>query len=294
MNYFKNLLGSFTTPHTYREFIAGPTRRAFGHFLLSMLIIGAAEGLYLSLKTLPKLHEKLVASMDTIVAAYPADLTIEWDGQQLTTHPAKYRVLELEPSQLPLFASLPDNQEKLVYINDDLTTSSAAEALNQYDAVGIVDQHSLFFNSPEKGMEEITLADSFGDVQVALQKKMLPQLETAGVQIIDHLQPIVLWAAPVALALLLLISQLFTSLFYATLLWLPARLSGSIRTWGDSWRFTLVLLVVAEIISLVAALLYPTLNFPVYAVAFWVLSAFILLSLRWQKAPPVISSKTKS
>jgi len=65
-------------------------------------------------------------------------------------------------------------------------------------------------------------------------------------------------------------------------LWLPASMGKVIKSWQESWRFTLVLMVVVEIIHWLSVLLYPNSTFSIYSISFWVLSLFILFSLGLQ------------
>jgi hypothetical protein len=208
-------------------------------------------------------------------------LTISWNGQQHATDPAKYHLLLLDPAVLPLFRGEGVTEsDTLVYMNADLTAQEASEAMTSYKAAAVVDQHSLFYSTPETGLSEEALGEYLGDRQFELKRDMLPALRNAAVETVTRLQPTALWLGPVVVALLVLIAQFFTSLVFATLLFLPAKLFGALETWTQSWRLTLVLLVVVQLLTIAVGFLYPTTTFPVHTAAFWLLSAFILFALR--------------
>lgn len=292
MQYLKNLFGSFTSPATYQQFMAGPTRRALGHFALSMLLISALQGFVLVRQWYPQLVSGLQENADALMAAYPADLTISWDGQQLTTDPAKYHLLVMDPSLLPLFQETPGaTSETLVYMNADVTTQEALEAMTSYRASAVVDQHSLFYTTPETGLNEEALGEYLGDRHFELKREMLPVLRNTAVEGVSRFQPTALWLGPLLLALFVLIAQFFTSLVFATLLFLPAKLLGAVESWAQSWRLTLVLLVVVQLITVLTGWLYPATTFPVHTAAFWLLAAFILVALRLGAKPTVAAPK---
>lgn len=281
MQYFKNLFGSVTSPATYQRFMAAPTRQALIHFTLSMLLVGALQGFFLVREYYPQLITGVEENTQAIVASYPTDLTFTWDGQQLIADPAKYHVLPINPAALPIFQDFPSaDNETIVYLNEDITAQDAAAALGDYDAAAIVDRHSLFYYSEDTGMSEEALVTYFGDNQFTLNHEMLPGLQSAAVNGVAGFQTTALWLGPVILALLAWMSQFLTSLFLATILFLLGKVTKTMESWTQSWRFTLVLLVVVQLITIAVGFLYPATTVPVQMLAFWLLSAFILFSLK--------------
>lgn len=292
MSYFQNLISSFFNPHVYLSFIRAKSSKAFAHFALSLVLIGAAQGFYFVYKLFPMLRERLTVSADEIVADYPADLLFHWDGQSLTTEPDTYDQLVMRPSDLPLFAELAGQDEVIVYRDAELTASEAAAVLGENQVGLVVDRQAMYYLSQESGMEIAPLSDHLDENSLTINKNVITMARDWLFSAMPVAEKFVWWLAPLLVIAGLLVSRLVTALIFATILLLPARLGKVITTWRESWRFTLVLLVVVEIVSLAVSLLYPGLTFPVYSVAFWALSAFILLALNAEQ--PEVSNVKKS
>lgn len=284
MQYFKNLFNSFTNPDSYSQFIKGKNSTAFWHFAISMLVIGTLQGLYFSTTGLPILREKIDLGLDNVQAGYPVDLEIAWDGSQLTTTPEEYHTIKLDLAELELFDQLPADvsyNQALLYINEDLSFNEAVETMDQENVDGIIDQESFYFSSPESGkVEQYALREALQDTDFTVNKDALPVLRELVNQGVDAGLKFIIWFLPLVLAVATLVSRLMISLVFATLLYIPAKLGKFLADWQQSWRFTLVLLVVVEILSQLASLLYPSLTFPVHSTAFWILSLFILVALK--------------
>ncbi len=298
MQYLKNLFGSFYNPQVYQDFINSKTSMAVWHFLISMVLIGALHGVYLASVGLPMLREKAQQSVDQLMATYPKDLIINWDGEKLTTQPEEYHELRIDPSELALFDELPGRpapNQSLLYLNQDLSPSEAAALLDEENLEGLIDQESLYYLDPESGsLQEIAIQEYLEASELTIDKDSLPVAEQYLDQGVEVMLRLARWFLPALLAIGLTIGHLIVSLVFATLLYLPARMGKLITRWRESWRFTLVLLVVVEILSRATFWLYPNLDFPVYSVAFWALSVFILLALNNQPKPQSKQAKRKS
>ncbi|MFH2118528.1 MAG: hypothetical protein ABII10_02235 [Candidatus Paceibacterota bacterium] len=296
-NYFRNLFSSFFDLQTYRRFIQGKTNQAVWHFVISMLLVGLVISWQFYTRAIPFIKEAVISNLDYLVTNFPSDLVINWDGTQLTTEPEQYHFLALHPEKLPLFDSLEQSfpDPLLIYTNTKLTLDDADELLTQSHSAMIIDQNSVFtITDDQNGLKRLALSEYFNDSQLMIDQANLPQLrqttQNGILKLLDLTAKLIL---PLILVGLLL-ARLFTSLILATLLWIPARLGKVIDTWQESWRFTLVLLVVVEVIHWISLAIYPNLNFPVYTIAFWVLSLFILLALNSQvKTPAKTLTKSK-
>ncbi|OGJ37830.1 MAG: hypothetical protein A2383_01950 [Candidatus Pacebacteria bacterium RIFOXYB1_FULL_39_46] len=293
-NYFKNLFTSFFDLQVYHRFIQGKTSQAVWHFTISMLLIGIVVGWQIYTHAIPAVREAIDNNLDYLATNYPQDLNIRWDGAQLTTEPEQYHFLAIHPEKLPLFNSLKEDFSGplLIYTNTNLTMAEADKLLTQHNSIMVIDQNSIFaITDEQEGLRSLVLSEYFDDKQIEINQTNLAQYE----QIVkDNLNSWLDLFSKIVFPFFvfgLLLIRLVTSLIMATILWIPARLGKIINTWQQSWRFTLVLSVVVEIIYWISSLLYPDLSFPVYGIAFWVLSLFILLSLKTQTK---ISSKSKT
>jgi hypothetical protein len=131
-------------------------------------------------------------------------------------------------------------------------------------------------------LTEYDLKEYLGEKPLLINQANLPELYDLALTGLASLVEVANILIIPATIVGLILRRFFTSLLLASLLWLPARLGKLINTWSESWRFTLVLLVVVEIIYWLSILLYPNLTFSVYSASFWILSLFILLSLNSQ------------
>ena len=296
MQYFKNLIESFFKPELYQAFIKAKSRKAFGHFALSMVLIGVVQGFYFGSVLLPEFREKAQQSLDQLMTVYPAELQITWDGEQLTTTPAEFDELRFDSGELAIFDQVPGGvspNQAALYVNRDLSLSEAVDLMAEEDVEGVIDQRSAFFVTEGAGVEELLLRDYLQDTTFVIDRDSLPLARDYLGQGLEAVLRMALWFLPIIFALALLVSRLIVSLIFATLLLFPARLGKAISNWRESWRFTLVLLVVVETLSQATRLLYPQLSFPVYSVAFWSLSLFILLALNTEKTPPRGKKRTR-
>jgi hypothetical protein len=180
---------------------------------------------------------------------------------------------------LPLFQAPAEPAWPLIYVNSQLDAPQALTLLTQEEATILIDQQAVFALSPEGDLNRYWLEDYLGDNQFVIDQQSLPKWGDLFSTGLDRLLATFSWLIIPIVAIGLTMVRLLSSLFLAALLWLPASLGKAVKNWRETWRFTLVLMVVVEIIHWLARLLYPQ-SSSIYALAFWLLSVFILLALK--------------
>lgn len=286
-NYTTLIINSFTQPNSYKKWVILPKKHVLSFFVISMLLIGFLRGAYFSVMEIPKIVTSFTNFQEKIVNQYPEDLIINWDQEKLSFSPQeKYENVDLDLAQ---FSESEFFQPSFIRYRSQFSSEDEKQQLiadKQTLAVLSPKEISFMIEDEETGDEIKIFTEPLKDIitipYFSLHHNDLPIFQQLINEKIEYFQPRVQIAFPFFIMPLFLSGQFFVSFIYATFLWVFSKLAKfPVKTWRQNWKLTLSILVTVSYIELLVKVIYPNTFSPIQEVAFWAISAFVLLSWKF-------------
>ncbi len=274
--FVRTLWKSISSTSYYLEVALSKLSQCFRFFLVSTVLLGAANGLYFSYFSLPETHRQAELSLDQVVTNYPSELVLSWDGQSLLRNGDSSQLISLP---LPSFLqndSLPQTFLSLV-LSEKLDPSELDNLLKTN--LLVVTRQNLHLIGG-------------GNSQSSLELKKLPGFEssfTIDKQSIGHyvsLWKLELVAAAKLLKIVLPFVAPMWSIVVQTLVILVEVLFAFffIRLLRAGWSFKILLKiglhisVVSQVVSFLGDITMPG-ELPFFTITFWSYLIIVMLVL---------------
>lgn len=270
---------SITSTSYYRSLANKPVSITIRHYLLGMLLVGAVFGIVRAVTDSSWWYSQVQQARSELVSAFPTDLELKWDGSQLTSsqpitavaYPANFTQLahELElPSQAAQFSLQPTNE-----------TDQPSQPTSDPNSLLHVTNTQVSIRTISGSRQTVLLSDVVGTQPLSITKNTIADQSAAVLQ--TWTRPVFVAVGTLSTVLLmatLVVSRFFIALIESLFCFLLLRALGQPMTYVTLVRYSLHVLVFAEIANQVAQLLYPTLSVSWVSVSYWMLMSFILLS----------------
>ena len=267
--YIKTLYRSFSSARYYLDVLRAPFSFTFRFFLLSYLVIGFVIGVRAAADFERFIQENTEPTLASIEKHFPEDGSIIWGGDSVTVSPDPF-FIDFPPyydstEGLPeYFALVTAEQLEPSQLLDRLSTS--AWLVVSADLIYSANYLNEWTSAP--------LSQVFEDNLVMVTQETLPQhLETLR-SWSYALVPVAQLIVPFMSTALVLLHRLWIALVHAALVYFFLKINQVAIPFGKSIQLSLHLLVPLEIINQVATVLYPSLDFSLLSLGFWLLLAY--------------------
>ena len=228
----------------------------------------------------PPYQRRLAEILTEAETNFPSSLTIDWNRAELTLNQTEPLVVPY-PTAVTKPAEFPQALLLIVPISSLSSNLKPPDNLPM-SALAVVTQQQLFLTDFQGGWSQIALADLPGfDQPFHLNRQTLPEIKQALSSRLELIFQRAKQILPVLLPMLVIISQFFSSIFYALIGFLMLRLINKPLPWIKVWQIALHLTVVALSVQQLTNYLYQANSLPLYSLTFW--SLFILIG--WGQKP---------
>lgn len=162
MYFISRLLASITSVNYYQLVLIEPFKKTISFYLTFLLVITGISSIYFWNHDLPIIKQDFDTAKNELLARYPKDLVVTWNGQQLRTN---YAVTVDFPEVTSDFIRSQANH--LAYIQTD-------ETVAEYHSLFVVTPTRLLYLDDHEVAEETKLSDFLGDKQFAITAQSLP------------------------------------------------------------------------------------------------------------------------
>jgi hypothetical protein len=279
LTYWRTLVGSISNPHYYRESLPKSWWFSLRFFLISMMIIGLVLSAAIIKINFPQYQSQLKDIVQELANNFPADLELKWEQNQLTSNYSA-PILVNYPSTFQPPTEFPEKALIILPNHNDQSVPQDVPA----SSLMVANQSQLFLTDFKGNWSHIPLADLPGLEQpLTLNQQTLPQFQENMNLFIDSSLQTSRHILPIALPVVIVVTQFFDSLFYALIGFIGLRFFSKQHTFRRIWQISLHLCVIAFALSQLAAYLYPKNELPLYALTFWILFSLVSWNLN-QKA----------
>lgn len=276
--YGRHLLGLLTSVEHYHQALRVRSWVYLAFFVLTYLWLGWLGGLQLRAQVMPLIREQLAQLSQQAITNYPADLQIDWDGRQLHVNRDQLDV------PYPFAFSNPDNQIPPLMAQFRNQPTTAAELQTQTPASWLVitPTEVLVFSQPDWNHLALTELPGMEHAFSLTQSNVVtlaPQLAANTYSLLRRLS----WAVVAAAPLGLMVLRGWTILLDSLLIWLLLKLYGVKAPFVGVVQLGLCIGITAQLISQLAGLLYPDMTLPLFAISFWVIATYALMTFKVAK-----------
>lgn len=297
--YLNTLKKTLTQPSYYAETMKVRFWFVFRFFLMSMILLGLAAAFRFNQRLIPQLKTDFSQTIQEFKNNYPPDLTLTWTGQEITTsssepirvdYPSFFQQPEVAQLQLPA---------TLAYITDQELTTDQLESNLPTTSWFVVSQDQLFMNDLRQNWTQQSLDIVLPAKQLVLQKDDLnditQSIQTWFNQTLAMTQKISYGLIP----LFLIMTKFWAALIESLILFLLMKLNRIKLKFKQSLQLSLQITVVAELVVQLSSWLYPQLDWPMFALSYWLVVLYIfwtqrqaLANLNLQQKKPAKSKKS--
>jgi hypothetical protein len=275
--YLYSLFRSLTSIEYYLAVLRAPFLFSLRFFLISYLFFGLWVGFRVFSEFETVVAEQTEPTLVSIQEHFPEVGSILWNGDRIQVQPDPFFV-----RFPPYFAEVAELPEYFAVLTSDRV--NPAELLERVGTTTwVVLSSDQVYSSNFRG--EWTSAPISGvidDSMLLVTKETLPQHLQTLENWINSLLPIAQVIVPLMSTGLLIVFRLWIVVMHALLTYLFLRINQVHIPLSKSIQLTLQLLVPLEVVQQVALVLYPSLNFSLMSIGFWILLLYLYLSQRKQ------------
>lgn len=275
--FWRSFLNTLTNPKYYVDVLNAKLRFSLRFTLISYVVMSLLAVVLFSFIDVPKLQTALGSYIDQVVADFPTNQEVSWNGLRL-------QLSEPEPYALA-FPQLPDLQgtpPNLVEINPAVEMAAQISQTSDNKSAFFANQTQLFVSQPGGGWSGTPLTDFLSSSPFVINKQTLvaqqPQLQQ---QLATGLRLL-----PLAfLAFFLLVSfplRMLNVIFDTIFIYVVIRIFGLPMSFKKVVQVSLHVSVAAELITILTANFAAGL--PMFTIAFWGYTLIIYWQLRHVKA----------
>ena len=279
--YFSLLLAGFTQPNSYKKWVILPKKHVIRFFIVSMLLIGFAQGSLFSIKDIPKIADSYLNLQEKIINQYPEDMTISWKEEKLSLLPTeKYQEINLNLKDVDGMSM--NNDDFILYKNGDVSEDEIKDTLKNRDNFAYITNQKIFLLNEEEELFSQSIKEILNESNFEVKKEDLPILQEQISKQIEIWVPRIQLSIPFLAALMSVLLGFSISFIFATFMWFLLKISPlAIKKWEQAWQLTLAILVTVSLIELIIQIIYPQNITPIRELAFWLISGYVLLSWKF-------------
>lgn len=268
-----------TSPKKYIYFLNQSWRWSLKFFVTTMILIGLLRSAALIAIDVPVLLSQLDQASHELAAAYPSDLVIHWDQNQLSISPENYL-----PIKVPYFEPWKEDalSDFVSVINPSLP-NDGGELTKEFEVstLTVVTSDQLWLNISPGLWNTLPLRDlpKFDQSFEMTSENKSEFLEAWS----KYLQTSITdfkWFVFLFFPMGLLISRLMVSLVNTFLAYLLLQIWGKDLKFSKVWQLVLHLLIPTEIIGQISEYAYADLEWSIYSLSFWLLFSVMMWYLK--------------
>ncbi len=266
---FSPLIKSVTDVTYYKSVLAAPVRNSAWFFIIWVGITGLFRQAYQLSVDMPYWTNAATRAGAQLVANYPQDLQITWDGSQLksTRDPLVVAYPDQFVADSQLAAALPPNLASFTANSSSVSTSSA---------LAVTSTH-LSLQLPDQSPRSIPLVEVLGDQSLTITSSTIEQdvKNFLDQHLSNSLQLFALLSSLLYLISLYL-SRLITVLLESALLTIMLSFTSLKIGYANVCKLSLHVVVLAGVIDAIASVIDPAGNGFWFSLSYWILMIYVL------------------
>ena len=295
--FFTTLWRTFTDPHYYADVVKASFGFSFKYFLFFYLLLSAVMTIFVTVQVLPRAKTVAESGVDTLVSLYPdgLELTMDFEAGELSTE----GVTEPIMIPLPVDSELDDNIQIRPEIENLLVidTTASVNDYSNYKTVALATKTELVVMADENlARYQVIPFSQFGTDSGSIETENGGELKsfmvdkpllTNQVPVIKEFLNMLLKMAPwfifLGVVIFMVVSRMMYLLFMSLLLMVFGMLLGKRLTYGKFYQIGMHTVTIADAITKIQFLLYPTIFPFLFTLAFLGTSVFALMGIKKRK-----------
>lgn len=261
------LSNTFTNLDYYVDILNSKLRTSIKFFVVSYLLITLGLTINYAVKELPLVQQDIDSIKNELLAEYPADLSINWDGNQLAVQPD-------EPITIPYPQAVERPEEFPQSLG--ILNFNQPEPDQSVSALFVVGAETVWVNSFTQGWSDTSLREVLGETTWTVNREVIDSSVPTLAEEFKRLSmyfPVLYFFFTIPA---LILSRLFSLAIDAFILHFIFLIQRKSIPYLKTLQLALHIMVPVEVIHQVTRLSLPDLNFPMLTVGFWAL-AFLLV-----------------
>ncbi len=275
--YFRSLINTFTAPSYYVDILNARLSFSIRFFLISYVFLSLIATLFFFTFDVPFFKAKLHSATAELVHHFPDNLQISWNLHQLSSTSA-------EPVEIEYPSFVPHDQLSSVLGYIDTSTSSVEEVLPKtaHSSLFIATRDQVFISNSDKEWSGLPYTQVPGfNKPFQINKQNIESMTQSILNFIDRSLSAIAIFMPFVFFLFLVIGGVFAALTNSILIFFVLRLLMRKRFgYWKAFQLSLHFCVVAELVSMITARLFPNNDLSMFSLAFWGYAIIILYSFR--------------
>lgn len=279
--FLRTIKKTLTQPAYYFEIMQAKFWFVFRFFSLSLILLGLLMAVRFNQRSIPQLKTGFNQALAELKNNYPVELMIEWDGSKLelsTDDPITIGYPSNWPGILPAEIEQPT---QLAYLTDQDLTSDEINKEFTVDSWFVIDQDQLFVSDLNQGWNSQLLSPLFPEPR-SISAENLDQFINEIQQTVESYLQAIQASSYFVIPLALIMTTLWTLLIESVILFLLFKLNRLGLNFGQTFKFSLQVGVVAELVNQLSIWLYPDLNWPMFSLTFWLVTIYVFWTQRRQ------------
>ena len=290
----KTFWRSVTDPHYYADVIKAPFGFSFKYFLLFYFLLSAVMTAFVAIQVLPGARNVADEGVDALVQMYPEDLqlTMDFEAGELSTE----GVAEPIVIPIPIDSSIEDN----IQINPDvdnllvIDTNARVDDFLDYNTIALATKTELVVMADEDVTRyQVIPFSQFSSENAPIETGTGGQLQSfmvdrdlldsgvPGIKAFLHQMILVApWFIFLGVFVFMVVSRLVYLLVMSLFVLTLASLTGRRLTYAKSYQLGTHTVTVADLVTKVQFLLYPTVFPFLFSLAFLGTSLIALMGVR--------------
>jgi|SRR5579859_1008454 len=278
--YWYVLFNSFILPAYYLSILNTKLKFSLRFFLVSYVLLSLLATILFVVVQIPRWEMQLKNSAQEVVASFPSDLQIAWDGKML--HATNSQPLSIGYPKGFSHENLPN---VLAYLD---TTTDSLDTVNHKTsshAFFVVTQSHLYVNGAENNSSNLELNQIYGfEKSFTITKGNITGYARSVKTFIQQALEGSVVFYPFGFFMFMVASRLFSLLLDSVLIFYLLRVFRKPFPYWKVYQVGLHICVVAEFVELLTTRFVPNTGLPMFALAFWGYAIFIFSNLRNVKA----------
>lgn len=279
-NYLEYCRRSLTELHYFIEVTSWSVIHSLSISALSLGLISSLTVAYWWNYTTAQLENSLNSELAESLQYYPADLRIDWSGENLDIEP---NTPILIPNPWPEYVEDSVLPPYLLILTDDTRNGSEVSQSLQSETLFLSTQQHIWTHDTQDSWSSIPLTELPGfDQPFTITAENYPpfvsQWQTVLSESIEVLKILSLGLIP----LIYVLGKLITLTFDAVLIFVLLKLFPRAPSFKVVWQLSLQLGVISSLIGSTARLLYPQFEYNFFQLSYWILLTLVLIGKQTQ------------
>ncbi len=279
--YLITLRNILTKPAYYLVVVKAKFWFVFRFFCLSMILLGLLMALRINQRLVPQLENEISQALRELKDNYPEELRLEWTGAKLKLSTEELVVVDYPSNWHEILPVDLQQPEKLAYLTgQNLATDELSQNMPTSSWL-VIDQDQIYFSDFNQNWSGQPLTSFFTESQT-INSANLDQIISKLEQNIQNYSQTARFVTYLVTPMLLLVTTLWALLIETVILFLLFKLNRLTLTFNQTFKLSLQVGVVAELVNQISAWLYPELRWPMFALTFWLVTIYVIWSQRKQ------------